>query len=61
MGAYRPSSLLDYLAGRPLELESIWGETYRRAFNAGAAVGRLETVYQLLRALPPAGANRPAT
>ena len=60
MGAYRPSSLLDYLAGRPLELESIWGETYRRAFNAGAPVGRLETLYHLLRALPPADANRPA-
>ena len=43
MGAYRPSSLLDYLAGRPLELESIWGETCRRAFNAGAPVGRLES------------------
>ena len=61
MGSYRPSSLLDFLAGRPLELEPIWGETMRRAFNAGAAVGRLETIYHLLRALPPAGPNRPAT
>lgn len=53
MGPYQPSSLLDYLAGRPLELEAIWGETTRRAFNAGAPTGRLETVYHLLRGLPP--------
>ena len=53
MGAYLPSTTLDYAAGRPLELEAIWGEAYRRAFNVGAEVGRLETLYHLLRALPP--------
>ena len=53
MGAYLPSTTLDYAAGRALELEAIWGEAYRRAFNAGAEVGRLETIYHLLRALPP--------
>ncbi len=52
MGRYLPSTLLDFVAGRPLELEAIWGEAYRRAFNAGAEVGRLETIYHLLRALP---------
>ncbi len=52
MGRYLPSTLLDYLAGRELELEAIWGEAYRRAFNAGAEVGRLETIYHLLRGLP---------
>ena len=52
MGRYLPSTLLDYLAGKELELEAIWGEAYRRAFNAGAEVGRLETVYHLLRTLP---------
>jgi 2-dehydropantoate 2-reductase len=51
MGAYHPSSLLDYLAGRPVELEAIWGEAYRHAFNAGIDAGRLETLYYLLRRL----------
>lgn len=62
MGPYRPSSLLDFLADRPLELEAIWGETYRRAFNAGAEVGRLEMLYHLLRARTASGgANGPPT
>ncbi len=52
MGRYLPSTLLDFVAGRALELEAIWGEAYRRAFNAGAEVGRLETIYHLLRSLP---------
>ncbi len=56
MGAYLPSTLLDYRAGRPLELEAIFGDPYRRAFNAGAEVGRLETLYHLLRRL---GAGAP--
>ncbi len=51
MGRYLPSTVLDFVAGRPLELEAIWGEPYRRAFNAGAEVGRLETLYHLLRSL----------
>ena len=51
MGSYVPSTLLDYLAGRPLEIEAIWGEPYRQAFNAGAEVGRLETCLHLLRNL----------
>ena len=51
MGRYLPSTVLDFAAGRPLELEAIWGEAYRRAFNAGAEVGRLETMYHLLRSL----------
>ena len=55
MGAYLPSTLLDYLAGRAIELEAIWGEPYRQAFNAGAEVGRLETCLQLLRRLDTAG------
>lgn len=51
MGAYRPSSLQAFLAGRPLEIETLWGEPYRRLFNAGAEVGRLETVLHLIRQL----------
>jgi 2-dehydropantoate 2-reductase len=49
MGAYKPSSLLDFLAGREVEVEAIWGEPYRRAEAAGAPVGRLEVLYHLVR------------
>jgi 2-dehydropantoate 2-reductase len=51
MDAYRPSTLLDYEAGRPLEIESIWGETLRHAQAAGVAVPRLEMLCLLLRSL----------
>src|SRR6266404_10651 len=51
MGAYKPSTLLDWGAGRPLEIEAIWGEPLRRAIAAGAAAPRLEIVYALLKAL----------
>ncbi len=50
MGAYRPSSLVDYLAGRPVELESIWGEPLRRAQAAGVAVPELTRLYAELKA-----------
>jgi 2-dehydropantoate 2-reductase len=51
MGPYRPSSLIDYLDGREVEVESIWGEPLRRAQQAGAAVPRLEMLYALLKKL----------
>jgi 2-dehydropantoate 2-reductase len=51
IGAYRPSTLLDWEAGRPLEIEPIWGEPLRRAFTVGANVPRLEVVYALLKSL----------
>jgi 2-dehydropantoate 2-reductase len=51
MGAYKPSTLLDWEAGRPLEIESIWGEPLRRASAAGAETPRLETLYALLKGL----------
>ena len=51
MGAYKPSTLIDFEAGRPLEIEAIWGEPLRRATAAGAAVPRLKALYQTLNAL----------
>ena len=51
MGAYRPSSLIDYLEGREVEVESIWGEPLQRAKKAGASVPRLEMLYALLKQL----------
>ena len=29
MGAYRPSSLIDFLASRPVEVEAIWGNLFK--------------------------------
>jgi 2-dehydropantoate 2-reductase len=51
MGAYKPSTLLDFEAGKPLEIEAIWGEPLRRAAAAGAPAPRLETVYSLLKSI----------
>jgi 2-dehydropantoate 2-reductase len=49
MGAYQPSSLVDYRASREVEIESIWGEPLRRARSAGVAVPELAKLYQELR------------
>ena len=45
MGAYRPSSLIDYVEGREVEVEAIWGEAIRRATAVGADVPRIEALY----------------
>ena len=58
LGAYKPSSLLDWQAGRELEVESIWGEPVRRAAAAGRALPRMEMLYFLLRALAAATPKR---
>ena len=50
MGAYAPSSLVDYRAGRELEIEPIWGEPLRRAQAAGRPMPRLAALYAKLRA-----------
>jgi 2-dehydropantoate 2-reductase len=50
MGAYRPSSLIDYLEGREVEVEAIWGEALRRARRAGAPVLHLEGLYSRILA-----------
>ncbi|MDD5350172.1 MAG: 2-dehydropantoate 2-reductase [Chthoniobacteraceae bacterium] len=54
LGAYKPSSLLDYRAGRPVEVESIWGEPVREARQVGVQAGRLEALYYLLQRLTAA-------
>jgi 2-dehydropantoate 2-reductase len=48
MGAYRPSSLVDFLAGRDVEVEAIWGEPLRRAVAAGAQVPALAQLHEKL-------------
>jgi 2-dehydropantoate 2-reductase len=49
MGPYRPSSLVDYRAGREVEVEAIWGEPLRRAQAAGVAIPRLAGLYERLK------------
>lgn len=51
MGAYRPSSMIDWEAGRAVEVEAIWGEPLRQGRAAGAAMPRLSLLYALLRRL----------
>lgn len=51
MGSYKPSTLIDFEAGRPLELEAIWGEPLRAGIAAGASMPRLAALYQELRAI----------
>ena len=57
MGAYQPSSLIDYLAGREVEVEAIWGEPLRRAKGVGVPMPRLSALYSKL--LVKCAAKRP--
>jgi 2-dehydropantoate 2-reductase len=54
MGPYKPSTLLDWGAGRPLEIEPMWGEPLRRAVAAGGQMPRTEIIYTLLKQLDKA-------
>lgn len=49
MGPYKPSTMIDYVAGKPLEVEPIWGEPLRRARAKGVSAPRLEALYAELR------------
>jgi 2-dehydropantoate 2-reductase len=46
MGPYKPSSMIDYVEGRPVEVEAIWGEPVRQAKAAGAVIPEMEKLYQ---------------
>ncbi|HBE96414.1 MAG TPA: 2-dehydropantoate 2-reductase [Verrucomicrobiales bacterium] len=48
MGSYRPSSMIDFMEGREVELESIWGEPLRRAKAAGVETPLTDTLYEEL-------------
>ncbi len=48
MGDYRPSMLVDYQAGRALEVEAILGEPVRRARRLGVPVPHMEMQYHLV-------------
>jgi len=50
MGPYKPSTLVDWLAGQELEIEPIWGEPLRAAQAAGVAVPHLQRLYITIKA-----------
>lgn len=56
MGPYRPSSMIDFVEGREVEFEAIWGEPLRRAQVAGVAVPRLARLAERIRERIGAGA-----
>ena len=53
MGPYRPSTLIDFLEGRPLEVDAMFGEPLRRARALGVDTPVVETLTSLLGALSP--------
>lgn len=50
MGAYQPSSLIDYLGGRAVEVEAIWGEPLRRGRALGLEMAELARLYDEIQA-----------
>jgi 2-dehydropantoate 2-reductase len=51
MVPYEPSMKLDYDNGRPMEIESIYGNPLRAAENAGARLPAIRCLYEQLRFL----------
>lgn len=51
MADYRPSSMIDYLNGDPVEINAIWSEPLRRARSVGVATPRLVALEGRIREL----------
>jgi 2-dehydropantoate 2-reductase len=51
MGAYKPSTLIDFVASRPIELDALFLEPLRRAESKQASVPRLRALCSILSAL----------
>ena len=49
MGPYRPSSMIDYLDGREIEIDAIWAEPLRRAAAIGIAMPRTKELLHSIR------------
>ena len=50
MGPYRPSSLIDFVEGREVEVEGIWGEPLRRGLAAGVKMPETEKLVTEIKA-----------
>ena len=51
MGAYKPSTVIDFEQGRPLELEALFIEPLRQAQKAGISAPRLSVLCSVLTQL----------
>lgn len=60
MGPYKPSSMIDYELGRPVEVEAIWGEPLRQGLAAGAKMPRLALLHAFIQSLAERRALRGA-
>ncbi|MDE0569785.1 MAG: 2-dehydropantoate 2-reductase, partial [Verrucomicrobiales bacterium] len=49
MGSYTPSSMIDFIMDKPVEVEAIWGEAVRIGLEAGSEIVRMECLYNLIR------------
>ena len=54
MADYRPSTMIDFMEGRPMEVEAIFGEPLRRAQALGVATPLMAVLSGQMRALNPA-------
>lgn len=61
MPPYKPSMLLDLEAGRPLEVEAIFGNPVRMAQAAGIAVPAMSELLEQLRRIDPGTRTAPQT
>ena len=51
MGPYRPSSMIDFMEGRPVEVEAIWGNPVRVGRSVGVEIPRMEALYDSIKSL----------
>ena len=49
MEAYRPSSMIDYIEGREVEIDAIWGEPLRQAQKAGAELPHMDMLAERIQ------------
>ena len=57
MGAYKPSTVLDFERGFPLELEAMFGEPLRQAQRSGVSTPRLAVLVRVLERIAPDTTN----
>ena len=51
MGPYRPSSMIDFMEGRPVEVEAIWGNPVRVGRSVGVEIPNMEALYDSIKSL----------
>ncbi len=49
MGPYKPSSLIDFIEGKPVEVDAIWGEALLRGEAKAVEMPELKKLLQELR------------